>query len=304
MHNDARRLCILAHLMNWDDLRYVAALARAGSLVKTGAALGVDHTTVGRRIEAAEQALGLRLFTRTAAGYALTRDGEQLIGPLRHIEDAVLALERGVHAQRGALEGSVRVTSPETFGIAWLAAHLARFGRQYPALSVELVPAGAVLDLGRSEAELAVRSFRSKQAGLVARKIGEVGHGLYASAAYLARRPLRHPAELHAHPLLLPGSGVERTWLRQLAPEVRPAFVSDVSLALAEAARADAGVAALPRYLGDATPGLTYIPMPREPTEALWLTVHRDLRETPRVRVLFDYLVAVGAADRARLLGA
>ena len=290
--------------MNWDDLKFVAALARAGSLAKTATVLGVDHTTVGRRIEAAERALGLRLFTRTAAGYVLTREGEQLIAPLRQVEDAVLALERGVHAQRDVLEGTVRITSPETFGIAYLAARLARFGRQYPALCIELVPAGAVLDLGRSEAELAVRFFRTRHETLVVRRIGEVGYGLYASAAYVARHPLKGPGDLHAHALLLPSSGVELTWLRQLAPDTRPAFVSDVSLVLAEAARADAGVAALPRYLGDATPGLTHLPMLREPTETLWLTVHRDLRQTPRVRVLFDFLVSAVAADRGLLLGA
>jgi DNA-binding transcriptional LysR family regulator len=290
--------------MNWDDLRFVAALSRAGSLAKTGAALGVDHTTVGRRVEAAERALGLRLFSRTAAGYVLTREGEQLIAPLRQVEDAVLALERGVHAQRNALEGTVRVTSPETFGITYLAPRLARFGRQFPALCVELVPAGAVLDLSRSEAELAVRFVRTKHESLVVRRIGEVGYGLYASAAYLARRALKGPGELHAHPLLLPSSGVELAWLRQLAPGARPVFVSEVSLVLAEAACADAGVAALPRYLGDATPGLTHLPMPREPREPLWLTVHRDLRKTPRVRVLLDFLVGAVRADRGLLLGA
>jgi DNA-binding transcriptional LysR family regulator len=298
------RRAIVHTAMNWDDLRFVAALSRAGSLAKTAAALGVDHTTVGRRIEAAERALGLRLFTRAASGYVLTREGEQLIAPLRQVEDAVLALERGVHAQRGALEGKVRVTSPETFGIAYLASRLARFGRQYPALCVELLPAGAVLDLGRSEAELAVRFFRTRHDGLVVRRIGEVGYGLYASAAYLARHPLKGPGELPAHPLLLPTSGVELAWLRQLAPDARPAFVSEVSLVLVEAARADAGVAALPRFLGDTTPGLTHLPMPREPTEPLWLTVHRDLRQTPRVRVLFDFLVGASRADRGLLLGA
>lgn len=290
--------------MNWDDLRFVAALSRAGSLARTATALGVDHTTVGRRIEAAERSLGLRLFTRTAAGYVLTREGEQLLAPLRQVEDAVLALERGVQAQRGALEGVVRVTSPETFGIAYLASRLASFGRQHPALCVELLPAGAVLDLSRSEAELAVRFFRTRHESLVVRRIGEVGHGLYASAAYLARRSIKGPGDLRAHPLLLPSSGVELAWARQLAPGHEPAFVSDVSLALAAAAAAGAGVAALPRFLGDTTPGLTRIPMPREPTEPLWLTVHRDLRQTPRVRVLLDFLVGAVRADRALLLGA
>ncbi|APR79857.1 Transcriptional regulator, LysR family protein [Minicystis rosea] len=290
--------------MNWDDLRYVAALSRAGSLAKTAAALGVDHTTVGRRIEAAERALGLRLFTRTPSGYVLTREGEDLMAPLREVEDAVLALERGVHAQRGELEGTVRVTSPETFGMAYLASRLARFGRRYPSLCVELLPAGAMLDLSRSEAELAVRFFRTKDDSLVVRRIGEVAHGLYASTDYLARHPIKGSSDLAAHPLLLPSSGVELAWLRQLVPNARPAFVSEVSVVLAEAARVDAGVALLPRYLGDTTPGLTHVPMPRAPTEPLYLTVHRDLRQTPRVRVLLDYLVSAVKADRALLLGA
>jgi DNA-binding transcriptional LysR family regulator len=167
-----------------------------------------------------------------------------------------------------------------------------------------LVPAGAVLDLNRSEAELAVRTFRTRHESLVVRRLGELGYGLYASTAYLTRHPIKGPADLRAHPLLLPASGVELTWVRQLVPDARPAFVSDVSLVLVEAVRADAGCAPLPRYLGDATPGVTRLPMPREPSEALWLTVHRDLRQTPRVRVLFDFLVAAVAADRALLAGA
>ncbi len=289
--------------MNWDDLRYVAALARGGSLQKTAALLGVDHTTVGRRVAAAERALKLRLFVRTPAGYVLTREGEQLVAPLRQVEDAVLSLERGVHAQRGALEGTLRVTSPETFGVAYLAARLARFGRQYPALSIDLQPSGEVRDLGRQEAEVAVRFFRSRHDRLVVRRVGEVAHGLYASVAYLGRRPVRNAAELDGHALLLPTSGPELTWLRQLVPGARAAFQSDVSLTLAEAARADAGVALLPRYLGDVTPGLQHLSMPKEPSEPVFLTVHKDLRHTPRVRVVLEFLVETLRADRALLGG-
>jgi DNA-binding transcriptional LysR family regulator len=290
--------------MNWDDLRFVAAVSRAGSLAKAATALGVDHTTVGRRVEAAERALDLRLFTRTAAGYLLTREGERLLAPLRHVEDAVQALERGVHAQRGVLEGTVRITCPETFGIAYLASRLARFGRPYPTLAIELLPAGAVLDLNRSEAELAVRFVRTRHESLIVRRIGEIGYGLYASADYLARQPIRTAGDLCTHPLLLPTSGVELAWVRQLAPAASAAFVSEVSVALAEAAAADAGVTVLPRYLGDTRAGLQHIPMPREPTQPLWLAVHRDLRQTPRVRVLFDFLVEAVRSDRVLLVGA
>lgn len=288
--------------MNWDDLRYVAALARHGSLAKTAAHLGVEHTTVGRRVDAAERSLGLGLFTRTPAGYLLTQDGEQLVSRLQAVEDAVLELERGVRATADALHGTVRVTSPETLGIAYLASRLARFAATHPALRVDLLPAGKVLDLSRSEAELALRTFRTKHERLVVRRVGDVGYRLYASRRYLARRPAQGVADLGAASLLVPTDGPELAWLQRLVPGLRPAFVSEVSLALAQAALADAGLAALPRYLGDSLPELVPVPLPGEPSEPLYLTVHRDLRATPRVRAVADFLVTTLAADR-RLLG-
>ncbi len=288
--------------MNWDDLRYVAALARHGSLAKTAARLGVEHTTVGRRVDAAERSLNLKLFTRTPAGYLLTQDGDQLVSRLQAVEDAVLELERGVRAKTDELAGSVRVTSPETLGVAYLAPRLARFLTDHPSLRIELLPAGKVLDLSRSEAELAVRTFRTKHERLVVRRVGQVGFRLYASRRYLARRPVQRAADLASAALLVPTDGPELAWLQRLAPGVAPAFVSEVSLALAQAAQADAGLAVLPRYVGDGSPELVGVPLPSEPTEPLYLTVHRDLRNTPRVRAVADFIVSSMRGDR-RLLG-
>lgn len=293
--------------MNWDDLRFVLALSNAGSLARAAKVLDVDHTTVGRRVEAAEASLGVRLFTRTTTGYLPTIDADRLLAPMKQVEEAVLAVERGAVAHRDALEGVVRVTSPETFGVSYLAPRLAAFGLRHPGLSVELVPAGEVLDLGRRQAELAVRFFRSKQASLVVRRAGDVGYGLYASREYLARHPVKGPADLVQHRVLsaMPGPGIlEAVWLKKLNPRVQPAFMSTVSLALLGAARASAGVAVLPRYLGDAEPTLRHIPMPNVPSEAIWLTVHRDLRRTPRVRALLDFLVGALEEDAAVLRGA
>jgi DNA-binding transcriptional LysR family regulator len=292
--------------MNWDDLRFVLALSKAGSLAQAAKVLEVDHTTVGRRVEAAEASLGIRLFTRTTTGYVPTAEADRLLAPMQQVEEAVLAVERSAAGHRDSLEGSVRVTSPETFGVGYLAPRLALFGLEHPGLTVDLVPAGEVLDLGRRQAELAVRFFRSKQERLVVRKAGEVSYGLYASREYLARRPLKRPGELSGHRVLsaTPGPDViETRWLAQLNPEVRPAFVSTLSLALLGAAKASAGVAVLPRYLGDAETTLRHIPMPEEPSEPIWLTVHSDLKQTPRVRALLDFLVSALAEDSAMLRG-
>jgi DNA-binding transcriptional LysR family regulator len=291
--------------MNWDDLRYVLALAKAGSLARAAKALRVDHTTVARRVAAAEEALGLALFTRTAQGLVPTADADRLLAPMRQVEDAVLAVERAAEAEDGRLEGTVRVTSPETFGIAYLAPRLSAFGQDHAGLQLELLPAGEVLDLGRREAEVALRPFRSAQADLLVRRAGEVGYGVYATKKYWVKHRLTRPDALHEHPVLSsPEEGaIETSWLRRLDPRAVPSFVSVSSLALLAAARAGAGVAILPRYLGDAEPTLRHVPLPDPPSEPLWLTVHRDLRRTPRVRAVLDFLAATLKGDAALLRG-
>jgi DNA-binding transcriptional LysR family regulator len=284
--------------MNWDDLRFVLAVSKAGSLLGAARALGVEHTTVGRRVASLEGALGVTLFTRNATGYVRTADAERLLAPLLRVEEAVLELERAATTS-DALAGPVRVTSPETFGAAWLAPRLARFCRAHPGVQLELVPSGAVLDLGRREAELAVRMFRSTQAGLVARRAGRVAWGLYGSHDYLGRSPVLGPDRLHEHALLgaPDGGDLERRWLQRLDRKAQPRFTSALSLALLAAARASAGLAMLPRYLGDAEPGLRRVDLPDPPCEDVWLTVHRDLRQTPRVRALLDFLADELARD-------
>jgi DNA-binding transcriptional LysR family regulator len=293
--------------MNWDDLRFVLALAKAGSLARAAKELRVDHTTVGRRIEAVEADLGVRLFARTTTGYALTADATRLLPDIEQVEEAVLALERGAHASRDSLEGSVRITSGETFGACYLAPRLATFGREHPGLTIEIVTGGAVLDLARREADVAVRFFRSPHESLVVRRVAELGHALYASEDYLARRPLESADELREHPILTttPGPGViEAAWVERLTGGARPVFISNMTIALVAAARAGAGIAVLPRYLGDQEPTLRRLPMADEPKESIWITVHRDLKSTPRVRVVLDFLSACLKRDRALLLGA
>lgn len=290
--------------MNWDDLRFVIAVARHGSLLGAAKALDVEHTTVGRRLDAAERALGAKLFARSPSGLVLTPDGEHLLEPLQRVEDAVSALERRASAERSELVGTVKVTAPESFGIAWLAPRLAALSRQHPGLHIDLDPTGAMRDLGRRQAEVAVRYVRSKDAALVTRRLGDIGQGLYAAKSYLARYPLRGPADLAGRPLLSgPPGDAESIWLRELAGGTAPVFTSVLAVALVGPARAGAGIALLPRYLGDAEPELEYLPMPHEPRDALWLTVHRDLRATPRVRAVLDFIVTQCLRERIALRG-
>jgi DNA-binding transcriptional LysR family regulator len=293
--------------MNWDDLRYVLALARAGSLAKAARALRVDHTTVGRRIEALEADLRTRLFTRTPTGYVLTVEAERILPEMEQVEAAALTVERAVASEEHGLAGPLRVTSAETFGVAYLAPRLARFGAEHPAVSVELVLGPAVFDLGRREADVAVRFFRSESDHLVISRAGEIAHAFYATAEYLARHggpPA--PADLAAHRLFvsdLTSGRAELAWLVRLCPDARVALFSNLTLAILEATRSGTGLGLLPRYLGDPDPTLRRVPLPDEPRQAIWLTVHEDLKQTRRVRILLDFLRCVLAEDRARLAG-
>jgi DNA-binding transcriptional LysR family regulator len=292
--------------MNWDDLRYVLALAKAGSLAKAAKELRVDHTTVGRRVEVLESNLGVRLFTRTTTGYTLTAEADSLLPDLRRVEEAVLGLERTVHKQSDALEGSVRVTSGETFGASYLAPRLTAFGQDHPGLTLELVVGGEALDLARREADIAVRFFRSRHASLVVKRAGEIGYGLYASPLYIAKHRSVQVKDLRSHRILTSTLGpnvVEAQWVQKLTGGAKPAFVSNLTTALQAAATSGAGIAVLPRYLGDQDRTLVHIPAPEEPREAIWVTVHKDVQKTPRIRMLLDHLNAGFARDQALLLG-
>lgn len=294
----------LSEPTSWDDLRFVAVVARRGSLLAAAAELAVDHTTVGRRVAAAEKALGVTLFARSTTGLTLTPDGEALLEPLQRVEDAVHSLVRKVGAERDELTGTVKVTAPESFGIAWLAPRLAEFTRQHPGLHIELDPSGAVLDLARRQAEVALRHFRSKDAALVSRHAADIGHGLYGAKSYLARYPVRGVQDLAGRPLLMsPPGDVETEWLMELAPEVRPVFTCVLAVALVGAAKTGAGLVVLPRYLGDAEEDLVYLPLPDEPRQPLWLTVHKDLRKTPRVRAVLDFIGEALKREQAALRG-
>jgi DNA-binding transcriptional LysR family regulator len=288
--------------VNWDDLRYVLALAEAGSLAKAARALKVDHTTVGRRIEALESDVGIRLFTRTTNGYTLTREAEELLPDIRDIETNVLAIQRNAQARSKAIQGKLRVTASEALGSRFVAPRLAGFARKHPQISVEFVTAVHAVDLARREADLAIRLFRSSHDYLVTKRVGEFGYALYASEEYLARRPApSNPSDLQKHDLVnltLPASVPnEATWLEELGRGARVALVTNSTAVALGAALGGTGITLLPCFLGDLEPKLRRIPMPDEPTRCVWLTVHKDLRRSPPIRAMLDFLTEMFRAD-------
>ncbi|MBK1836904.1 LysR family transcriptional regulator [Azospirillum sp. YIM B02556] len=290
--------------MNWDDLRVFLALADSGSLSATARMLGVDHSTVARRVAALEADLGVRLFDRLPRGYAPTAEGEEFAALARRVEDGVLAVERHARGQPGEPAGTVRLSAPPAFASHFLAPRLAGLRRILPKLVVELVGDARAVSLTRREADLALRLRRPEDDGLIARRIGAMGYGLYATPGYLAGRDeagwefIGYDDSLDHVP--------QQRWLRQLAGRRPFVFRANDLMSLRGAATAGIGIAAIPHFLGR-SPDSGLIPVrpaallqPPEPRE-LWLLVHGDLRRSARVRAVMDALVSIIAAERSLL---
>jgi DNA-binding transcriptional LysR family regulator len=288
--------------MNWDDLRYVLALAEAGSLARAAKELKVDHTTVGRRIETLEAELGVKLFTRSASGYRLMNEAKDLLGDIKQVEASVLAVERAARGRDQVLRGTVRVTASEAFGSRYIAPRLAGFTRRHPELSIDFKTAAEALDLARREADVAVRLFRSRHAYLVVKRVAEFGYALYASKEYLGRRAVPSAIEdLKKHDFIvfdLPFTEPhEGTWLDEHCRGARIAMSTNSTAAALGAAIGGAGIALLPKFVGDFEPNLRKIPMPNEPRLPVWLTIHKDLQQSAPVRAVLDFLTETFRAD-------
>lgn len=285
-------------LADWDRLRVVLALRRGGTLSAAGRALGVDHTTVARRLEGLERDLGAPLFERGPEGFAATPLGEEVLTAAERMEDAATGLLRRLDGAAGGLTGSVRLTTTPFLAASLFAPALGGLLRAHPGLRVELLGVNRGLDLSRREADLTVRMSRPEVPGLVARRLGGIAFACYAAAD--------DPRPFEAQPFLAyedasSGAPLQR-YLSGLAAPERIALRSNTLQALLAATHAGLGCAVLPCFAGEGDPALRRVPAPRAmPPVALWLLYHEDLRRSPRVRAAVAFVDGVIAANRAAL---
>lgn len=297
--------CAIVHMLAWTDLQHVLAVVEAGSVAAGARRLGVNHTTVLRRIDAFERELGVKLFARSQAGYVPTAAGEELAVAARQMQETVLAMERKVAGRDLRLTGSVRVTTADTLAASIMPEVLASFARAQPAITLELTTTNTMANLSKRDADVAVRPTSAPPPNLVGRRIATVAIALYASPRYLAQVPARRSLDKHAWlgpDDSLAGTTIAR-WMRaELA--VVPVLRADTLTALARAAATGLGVCALPCYLADRMPELARVrgPIPEVATE-LWVLTHEDLRGTARIRALIDHLVAELGAQRDLIEG-
>ncbi len=297
---------------DWNDLRLVLAVERAGALTGAAQALGVDHSTAFRRLKAVEERTGVRLFERLPGGvYEPTEAGARMAAAAERMEDEALALDRAIAGVDHRPAGRLRVTCSETLAHARLTEHLASFRRAYPGIVVELVIDNRVLSLTRREADVALRPIRPREGDLWGRKLASVAWAVYGAPDLVADLGgLGGVAELARCPVI----GWERTsarivaadWLDRTVPDAAVVFRTASLVNQAVAARAGIGLALLPCYLGDADPGLVRAlaaPVP-EIVGELWIVTHGDLKATARVRAFFETVGGGLARERSLFEGA
>lgn len=286
--------------MAWDDVRVLLALLRTRSLSAAGRALGVDRSTMSRRVAALERAFGTRLFLRTRDGLRPAAAAERLRAHAERVEAEVLAFERAVTATGAGATGVVRVATTEAFGAFLIEQGLLEVRREHPDVCVELMGGNRPVDLTRGEAEVALRLTPLEGAALKARCVARLGFGLYASPAYLRARGVpRDEGDLEGHDLVVPSGELaplpEAKWL--LARRgARTVFRSSSMPALLAACVAGHGLGVFTRPWGDLTSALDLVfaleGLPRRP---LWLVVQPDVAKRPEVRVVVDRVVAICA---------
>lgn len=284
-------------MLDWNDLRYFVAVADRGSTLKAGRALRVSQTTVARRIAALEEAVGLTLFERRSAGYALTPDGESLLAHARQVAGAATQFETAAASRERDLSGSVRLTTQEIFAVTLLAPMIKELHDLHPEILLEVDTQQDLLDLGEGQADIALRSSgMDAPAGVVGRRLCVDDWTLYCSRDYAAAHGVPHTrAELKQHAIIGGGGGKlwlhYEAWLRSLGLEGQVAMHHATAMGLLSGVRSGFGLAVLPCVIADAEPDLIQCLPPRDDHgRGMWLLTHERVRHAPRVRLVIDFL--------------
>ncbi len=297
-------------MFDWDDIKPFLAVARHGSTLAAARALGINQSTVQRRLAELERRLGQRLVERRPQGYRLTALGTSMLADAEAVEASVETFERNMRVRARADVGVLRLSCPEPIALRLTRSGLLeRFHKRHPDISIEFVLSDRYVDLASGEADVALRSGDTDDGDLVGRKIAESIWAVYASRGYVERHGApTSVAGIAAHPLIGFDESLARhrisIWFGEVAPGAVFAARNDSVLGLVYSARSGVGLAPLPTAIGDAEADLVRVlgPVP-ELTRAWRLLAHPDRRRSHRVAAFFDFVQGEIEAFRPVLTG-
>lgn len=295
---------------DWDDLRVFLGVARTRSALEASPALGIDQSTISRRIKRLEADIGSKLFDRNSQGHRLTSSGHRLLEHVERLEGTLAAMEADVFGDSMALTGDIRLGATEAFGSYFLAPHLAHFCTRHPAISVDLLPMPRNVNLSKREADCSVTLDRPTTGSHVTSQLAQYRLLPYATPQYLERHaPIRSASDLsvdhrwidYVDDLLFADQQVS---LRKWLPTVKPFLRSTSVVAQFQAVRSGLGIAVLPCFLALHDPDLVpVLPEELDITRHFWLVAPAETRELARIRALWDYLRQVADANQDFLMG-
>jgi DNA-binding transcriptional LysR family regulator len=274
--------------LNWDDLRYFLALARARTVSAAGRDLLVKHTTVSRRIKALEQGLGTRLFDHLPDGYAMTPAGENLYQNALIMEEQAHAVDRQVFGLDAQLQGNLVLTASHDVFSRLVIPQLGMFRKAYPGIELQLLSSTGLADLSARQADIALRLTPKPPDYLIGKQVMPLGIGIYASRQYLESNP-------QPNHLVLWNDEVEKPeWAQQNFPEADVVIRANDVTTLLACLNNNMGVTMLPCYIGETATELYRLDLPlAASTWGVWVLSHVDLRATARVRACREFLVDI-----------
>lgn len=294
-------------MLEWNDLRFFLAIYRARTLAGAARTLGVEHTTVGRRLAAMERGLGATLFARTPGGFLPTESAGQILPLAEQAERAMQGIERIALGEDRRPEGLVRVTTSETFA-TFLSRWLADLRVKHPGITLEILSGNANLDLSRREADLAVRIAPTTQSDLLCRKLGVIGWSAYAARRYVELRGIPSPiTALTGYDVIAYNDSLSRgpgaVWLAAHGQGANIVLRSGSIPAAWNAARGGLGIAVVPCFLAERDQTMQRLTPEVLGARDVMLVVHPDLARVTRVRVVMDFLAERFASEAELLAG-
>ena len=293
--------------LSWDDLRIVKVLSDCGNRSLAAEKLGINASTVSRRVAQAEAALGVALFDRRRAGYKLTAEGMELRALSERVELDVVSVARRISGSTHDPQGTLRVATSDSLLLYFLTPIIAEFRAAHPSLSIEVLVGNDTLDLARDESDIALRATQRPPQSWVGRKLAGIAWAPYGSAQQFRRKA---PAADRIHDLSwvsyaggLAGLKAARVIEGRVAP-ANIAYRSDSVAAVGAGIAAGLGVGYLPCMLGDTMADLVRVgPVVPELADDLWLLTHPDIRRSRRVQIFMRFCAAAVAKHKALIEG-
>ncbi len=280
--------------MNWNDIRYFIEVVRAGSVTQASRRLGVNQTTVSRRITTLEDHLNKKLFDRLANGWLITPVGERLLSAAENMAEEAQTIERHVLADSQDLTGKLRITVADVCTQYLVMPAIKIFTEKYPDVDLEIIATRDILDLAAREADIALRATDEPPPNLIGNRITQLAYAIYGTRETL--EAIQKAPDNHNVPCITwIGDGhTQPPWIEKNFPKARRVYrTSELGLMLQMMGQG-LGIAQIPCVFGEPDPMLFRIPAKYvEPGWGLWVLSHVDLRTTARVRIFRDILVEV-----------